>query len=313
MADFCAGTQPIAWPNGVRRPIMRGMDRHMAFAEFLRSRRAKLQPEQIGAPAVLGRRRTPGLRREEVAQLAGVSVDYYARLEQGRKVEPSMAVLNALAQALRLDEAERGHLFALASIHAPAVKRTAERVRPGVLRLLETLTSTPAFVLGRRMDILAWNPMAARLLGDFSAVPASRRNMLWMLFLDPSTKSVYVDWPAIAKESIAHLRATGGRHPDDPMIAELVEELCVKSAEFRQWWSNHDVLEKGHGRKNLRHPELGLLGLDYETLQLHDGDDQVLVTYTAEVGSASQASLDLLAVLARADDPASHTRSRGAR
>ncbi len=282
------------------------MDRRAEFSDCLKSRRALLQPEQAGLPATPGRRRTPGLRREEVAQLAGVSVDYYVRLEQGRNVQPSPAVIDALARALQLDEDERRHLTALVSQDQTPARRGAERARPGVLRLLQMLGPTPAFVLGRRMDVLAWNPMAAILLGDFERFPVSRRNMLWLLFMDAHSRALYMDWTKVARESIAHLRASSARHPGDAGIAALVTELSAKSVEFRQWWSQHDVREKGHGRKNLNHPEVGPLCLDYEALRLHDGDDQVLVTYTAEAGSPSQAALDLLAVLAKAE-PSSST------
>ncbi len=276
------------------------MDRRAEFASFLRSRRARLQPDAVGIPSSTNRRRTPGLRREEIAHLAGVSVDYYARLEQGRNIQPSPTVLEALSRALRLDQDEYRHLVALAEQGPLPIRRSPERVRPGVLRLVETLDQVPAFVLGRRMDVLAWNSMAATLICDFGAVPMSRRNMLWLLFLDPRVKALHVDWSKIARESIAYLRATSGRHPGDPMIAELVGELSAKSGEFREWWSSHDVREKSHGPKNLRHPEVGALHLYYEALQLPDGQDQTLITYTAKAGSASQARLDLLAVLARA-------------
>lgn len=279
------------------------MDPHAEFARFLRSRRERLSPQDSGLPPSTKRRRTPGLRREEVAQLAGVSVDYYVRLEQGRKLRPSTAVLEALARALQLEPDEYRHMVTLLN-HAPSVTpRPPQRVRPGVLRLLERLDPTPGFVLGRRMDVLAWNRMAAALLGDFGALPPSRRNMIWLLFLHPPSRSLYVNWAANARESIAHLRAASGRHPNDPGIAELVAELSAKSAEFRELWARHDVREKGHGRKVLDHPDVGRLELEYETLRLHDDDDQFLVTFTAEADSPSQAALDLLAVLARATTP----------
>lgn len=280
------------------------MDRHAEFALFLRSRRERLSPEAIGLPPSTSRRRTPGLRREEVAQLAGVSVDYYVRLEQGRKLRPSATVLEGLARALQLEPDEFRHMVALLN-HAPSptTSRTPQRVRPGVQRLLEKLDPTPGFVLGRRMDVLAWNSMAAALLGDFGSLPASRRNMIWLLFLHPPTRSLYVNWATNARESIAHLRAASGRYPDDPGIAELIDELSAKSVEFREMWARHDVREKGHGRKVLDHPDVGRLELEYETLRLADDSDQLLVTYTAEEGSPSQAALDLLAVLARATAP----------
>ncbi len=279
------------------------MERRAEFVDFLKARRARVQPEDVGLPTPGGRRRTPGLRREDVAALAGVSVDYYVRLEQGRKTQPSRSVLDALAKALRLDDDERGHLLTLANQAAPPVRQRSERVRPGVLRLLDVLDTTPGFVLGRRMDVLAWNPMAAILLGDFGKLPTPRRNMLYLLFLDPRSKILYRDWQTVALESVAHLRATSARHQDDPMIGELVRELNAKSPDFRRWWARHDVREKGHGRKNFHHPDVGALSLDYETLRLHNDDDQVLVTYTAEPGGRSQAALDLLAVLCKAGGP----------
>ena len=288
----------------VAADTMRPVDRHAEFALFLRSRRERLSPEDSGLPPSTKRRRTPGLRREEVAQLAGVSVDYYVRLEQGRKLRPSPAVLKALARALQLEPDEFQHMVTLLNQGSrTAAPRAPERVRPGVRRLLEQLDPTPAFVLGRRMDVLAWNTMAAALFGDFGSVPASRRNMIWLLFLHPSARSRYVNWADNARESIAHLRAAYGRHPDDPAMAELVDELSAKSVEFRELWARHDVREKGHGRKVLDHPDVGRLELEYETLRLHDDDDQFLVTFTAEADSPSQAALDLLAVLARATTP----------
>jgi transcriptional regulator with XRE-family HTH domain len=282
---------------------MRPVDRHAEFALFLRSRRERLSPEDSGLPPSTKRRRTPGLRREEVAQLAGVSVDYYVRLEQGRKLRPSPAVLKALARALQLEPDEFQHMVTLLNQGSrTAAPRAPERVRPGVRRLLEQLDPTPAFVLGRRMDVLAWNTMAAALFGDFGSVPASRRNMIWLLFLHPSARSRYVNWADNARESIAHLRAAYGRHPDDPAMAELVDELSAKSVEFRELWARRDVREKGYGRKVIDHPDVGRLELEYETLRLPDGD-QALVTFTAPADSPSQAALDLLAVLARATTP----------
>jgi transcriptional regulator with XRE-family HTH domain len=281
---------------------MRHVDRHTEFALFLRSRRERLSPQDSGLPPSTTRRRTPGLRREEVAQLAGVSVDYYVRLEQGRKLRPSPAVLQALARALHLDPDEFRHMVTLLDQGPAAAPRAPERVRPGVRRLLERLDPTPAFVLGRRMDVLAWNTMAAALLGDFGSLPAARRNMIWLLFLHPPTRSRYVNWADNARESIAHLRAAYGRHPDDPAMIELVDELSAKSVEFRELWARRDVREKGYGRKVVDHPDVGRLELEYETLRLPDSD-QMLVSFTAPADSPSQAALDLLAVLARATTP----------
>lgn len=277
------------------------MDPRAELADFLRNRRSRIQPDDVDIPTEgLRRRRAPGLRREEVARLAGMSVDYYTRLEQGRDVRPSLAVLTALGRALRLDDAEQRHLVTLASAGRGGgrVANTApERVRPPLRRLLNSITGVPAFVLGRRMDVLAWNRMAAALITDFGALPVSQRNMMLLLFLDPAFRNLYLNWTEVAKESIAHLRGCTGRHPDDPRLAAIVGELSVKSAEFRQFWSGHDVKEKGFGRKEFNHPAVGRMSLDFETLALPDGPDRVLVTYTAEPGSPSQAALDLLAVI----------------
>jgi transcriptional regulator with XRE-family HTH domain len=270
------------------------------LSEFLRSRRARITPEAAGLPA-LGPRRVPGLRREELAALAGVSVDYYVRLEQGRDVHPSEGVVEAIARALQLDDAERSHFARL--VRPRPARRTApppERVRPGVRRLLDALTATPAFVLGRRMDVLAWNRLAAALVCDFAALEPAERNMVRLTFLDDAARELYPDFDAVAEETVAHLRLAAGRHPDDPRLAALVGELSVKSPEFRTLWARHDVRQKAHGRKRLLHPLVGELALDYETLALPGDGDQVLVTYTAEPGSASQSALELLGSLTAA-------------
>ena len=266
----------------------------------MKSRRARLKPEDLGLADAGRRRRTPGLRREELAGVAGISVDYYTRLEQGRDVRPSLEVLSALGRALQLDDAEQRHLVTLATAQRPgrrAPGAAVERVRPEVKRLVDALHGTPAFVLGRRMDVLAWNPLAAALITDFGALAPARRNMMLLLFLEPGFRDLYVNWTDIARESIAHLRGATGRYPEDQRLAAIVGELSVKSAEFRQLWSGHDVKEKGFGRKEFDHPLVGRLSLDYEALALSDGQDKMLVTYTAEADSPSQAALQLLAVV----------------
>lgn len=276
------------------------MDPRAELADFLKSRRARLKPEDVGLVDAGRRRRTPGLRREELASVAGISVDYYTRLEQGRDVHPSLEVLTALGRALRLDDAEHRHLVTLATAQRAGRREpgaAVERVRPEVQRLVEALHGTPAFVLGRRMDVLAWNPLAAALITDFGALAPARRNMMLLLFLDPSSRDLYANWTEIARESIAHLRGATGRHPDDQRLAAIVGELSVKSPEFRQLWSGHDVKEKGFGRKEFDHPMVGRLSLDYEAMALSDGQDKMLVTYTAEPDSPSAAALQLLAVI----------------
>nr|WP_068922888.1 helix-turn-helix transcriptional regulator [Planobispora rosea] len=277
--------------------ILNAVNTRAELAEFLRTRRARLRPEDVGLQPFGGaRRRVPGLRREELAQLAGVSVDYYVRLEQGRTNNVSEEVLEAVARALRLSEDERAHLGNLAR-PAPARRRPApraERVRPGLQRLLDMAEGIPAYIIGRRGDVLAWNRMAAAAFVDFGALPPAERNWARMIFLNEDVRALFADWRAKAQETVAHLRLRAGAYPDDPQLAALVGELSVKSEDFRRWWADHNVKDKTNGRKVVRNPLVGELVLDYESLRLPDDPDQVLVVYTAEAGSASEASLRLL-------------------
>jgi transcriptional regulator with XRE-family HTH domain len=262
---------------------------------FLRSRRARIRPEDVGLPQY-GRRRVPGLRREEVAQLAGVSVDYYIRLEQGRGRHVSDAVLDAVARVLRLDATERAHLRHLARPGrrdtGPGVGPSAA-VRPGVRQMLEGLRDCPAFVLNHRMDVLAWNALADALHG-FSAPDASR-SMIRRAVLDPAAATVYPDWSAVAAEAVAYLRLNAGRHPDDPELTALVAELASRSADFRRLWDDHLVREKTHGVKRMVHPVVGPMDFGYETLVLPGDADLAVVVYTAAPGSASEERLRMLA------------------
>jgi transcriptional regulator with XRE-family HTH domain len=263
--------------------------------QFLRSRRARIAPEAVGLPVGHSHRRVPGLRREELAMLAGVSVDYYVRLEQGRNTSVSASVLDAIARALQLDDHERAHLFDLAKPKAGA-RRPAprpQRVRPGVRVLLENLV-TPAFVLGRRLDVLATNRMARALLCDFGALPPRERNHARWVFLDPAARELYVDWDAIARDNVAVLRMDAGRHPDDPELSALIGELTMKSPEFAGWWADHDVLRQTHGSKRYHHPVVGDLTVTYEALPLPDDPEQTLFVYSVEPGSASAQALALL-------------------
>lgn len=263
--------------------------------EFLRSRRARIAPEAVGLPVGHGHRRVPGLRREELAMLAGVSVDYYVRLEQGRNTSVSASVLDAIARALQLDDHERTHLFDLAKPKAGA-RRPApppQRVRPGIRVLLENFV-TPAFVLGRRLDVLATNRMARALLCDFDALPARERNHARWVFLDPAARELYVDWDAVARDNVAVLRMDAGRHPDDPQLSELIGELTMKSPQFAGWWADHDVLRQTHGSKRYHHPVVGDLTVTYEALPLPDDPEQTLFVYSVEPGSPSAEALALL-------------------
>ncbi|MQY03424.1 helix-turn-helix transcriptional regulator [Actinomadura macrotermitis] len=269
------------------------MERRSELAEFLRSRRARLTPEEAGLPPFGGRRRVPGLRREELAQLAGVSVDYYVRLEQGRAANVSQEVLGAVARALRLDDAEHAHLRNLAQPRRRAPVRR-ERVRPQVQRLLDVAEGAPSYVIGQWGDTLAWNRLAAALFVDFGALAPRDRNWLRMVFLNEEMRSRFTDWPTKARETVAFLRMRAGEDPEDPYLTELVGELSLKSPDFRRWWAGHDVKEKGRGRKPLRHPIVGDLVLDYETLRLPEDPGQTLVTYLAEAGSPAEEALRLL-------------------
>ncbi|MEV0296961.1 helix-turn-helix transcriptional regulator [Nocardia sp. NPDC050710] len=252
-------------------------------------------------------RAAPGLRSAESALLAGVSVDYYSRLEQGRNINVSDEVLDAVARALRLDEVERSYLFQIARANPRRARRRTparvQRVRPGIRRILETLDDVmPAFVFGRRMDILATNHLARALITDFEALPPRDRNMLRYTFLDESARELYLDWEEVARDNVAVLRLDAGRHPDDPLLAELVGELAVKSPQFRRWWADHNVRERSHGSKRYHHPLVGDLTIDYECVSLGD-PDQTLCIYTAEAGSASETALRLLAAWTGSQTP----------
>ncbi|MDI3421943.1 helix-turn-helix transcriptional regulator [Streptomyces luteolus] len=262
------------------------------LGDFLRSRRARIQPRDVGLPSH-GRRRVPGLRREEVAQLAGVSVDYYIRLEQSRGPAVSDAVLDAVARVLRLDGTEHAHLYDVARPSRAVGRSEPQLVRPGLQLLLDTIREAPAYVFGRRMDVLAWNALADALSG-YSAQTPRERNIMRHIFLDPAAPDRYPGWPAVAAETVAYLRLDAGRHPGDRQLAELVGELSVKSEDFRRLWADHQVKEKTHGVKRVQHPVAGLLTLPYEGLTFPGDPDQLLVVYTPEPGSETAERLALL-------------------
>ncbi len=268
------------------------------LAAFLRARRAALTPAAAGVSSVATRaRRVPGLRREELAQLAGVSVDYYVRLEQGRDIQPSAGVLDAPASALQLDDAEREYLHACAVV-PPVVRRRSrpEQVRPPVALLLEGLLETPALIIGRRLDVLAQNAMGVALLGDLRG-----RNLVHFTLLDEAARSIYAEWDVVAADTIGALRLAAARHPDDPRMASLIGELSIQSEPFRRLWATQRVREKGHGVKRYAHPLVGPLELAYETLVLPGDGDQRLVTYLAAPGSPSATALELLTHLTRSE------------
>lgn len=264
------------------------------LGDFLRSRRGRIQPQEVGLPSY-GRRRVPGLRREEVAQLAGVSVDYYVRLEQGRGQSVSDAVLDAIARVLRLDETEHAYLRTVARPRDRGTRRPdTARVRPGVQALLDSMDRTPAFVIGPRMDVLAWNALADAV-SDYGRTTPADRNIPRHVFLDPGSRTRYPEWAAIAAQAVAHLRLNAGHRPDDRELCALVGELSVQSEDFRRLWTDHQVQACMSGTKRIRHPLAGLLTLPYETMTIQTEPDQTMVVYTPEPGSETAERLQLLA------------------
>ena len=286
------------------------MDRRTELGEFLRSRRARLQPDDVGLRPFAGARRVPGLRREELAQLAGVSVDYYVRLEQGRSRNVSATVLDAVARALRLSDDERSHLHNLAHPPAPGrPRRRRQQARPELVRLLAAMDGIPAYVIDCRTEVLAWNQLAAALTVDFATRPPDQRNWARLVFLDDEIANLFVDWESKARETVGYLQLSAGRHPDDPQLAQLVGDLSMGSEPFRRMWAAHDVRDKAHGSKGFRHPVVGELELAYQTLHLSDEPDQALVTYTATPGSPAEDALRLLASWTAAPETTPSTSS----
>lgn len=267
------------------------------LADFLRRGRTRLTPSEVGlAPGA--RRRTPGLRREEVAALAGMSVDYYTRLEQRRGPRPSRQMLTALARALRLTADERDHLFHLVGEEPPRREPTSSHVRPGLLLILERLHDTPAQVVSDIGDVLAQNALAKALAGDASARPPRDRNLTRRFFLDPTVQDLFPpeDRPALARAQVAALRAVTAARPDDVAAAALVRELRSSSEEFARLWTAHEVSVRRASMKRFRHPVVGLLELDCEVLLSHEHHHQ-LVVYTARPGTESHERLRLLRVV----------------
>ncbi|SDK40439.1 helix-turn-helix domain-containing protein [Streptomyces indicus] len=274
------------------------LDRRAELSEFLRTRRARIKPADVGLPDYGHRRRVPGLRREELSQLAGVSVAYYTRLEQGNGANVSTEILDAISRALRLTDAEHAHLLHLTKPKQHKKKRKGgarQQVRPALQQLMDAMETVPAYVVGRRTDILAWNRAAAALFGDFASWPAEDRNWSRMIFLNQQIRDLFrKNLDQKSADVVSYLRMDAGCHPDDPELSALVGQLSVKSEEFRRLWAAHDVQEKGHGTKTFSHPLVGELTLAFETLSLADDAEQYLTTYSAEPGSPSAEALRLL-------------------
>src|SRR6266702_4032674 len=267
---------------------------------FLSTRRARLSPEQAGLPVYGGhRRRVSGLRREEVALLAGISSEYYTRLERGNATGVSESVIDAIAQALQLDDAERTHLLDLlrtAAQPAPQLRAPApQRVRPTVQRVLDSMSGTPAFVLNGRLDILTANDLGYALFSPIYADPVRPPNNARFIFLDPHAGEVFRDWDKIANDTVALLRAEAGRDPYARALSDLIGELSTRSDEFRARWAAHHVRIHTTGVKLIHHPVVGDLDLAFESFPLAADPSQSLLTYTAEPGSPSQDALSLLA------------------
>ncbi|MCV2490950.1 helix-turn-helix transcriptional regulator [Geodermatophilus sp. YIM 151500] len=268
--------------------------------EFLSSRRARITPDQAGLPAYGGNRRVKGLRREEVAMLAGVSVDYYVRMERGSLAGASESVLDAVADALRLDEAERTHLYALARQSGPrrAKRRrtTPATVRPAIQQMLDAMTDAPAWVRNGRHDIVAMNGLARALYSPVLAAPRRPANTTRFIYLEPdAAQQFFVDYDRTANDAAAMLRLEAGRNPHDKELIELVGELSTRSEVFRRRWASHDVQFHRSGQKRLRHPVVGQLDLDFEGMEIASAPGLHLNVYTAAAGTPTADALRLLA------------------
>jgi transcriptional regulator with XRE-family HTH domain len=275
------------------------VDARSEIREFLTSRRARIAPEQAGLPTFGGTRRVPGLRREEVALLAGVSVDYYTRLERGNANGVSDTVLEALARALQLDDAERAHLFDLARAAHPSRPRRRRRaqqgIRPTVQQMLDALGSVPAFVRNGRLDILGANRLGRALYTGHFDSAVHPPNTARFVFLDPRAATFYVEWERVANDVVAVLRADAGRDPYDRDLSDLVGELSTRSELFRTLWAVHDVRRHDTGVKRFHHPVVGALNLTFEALEIVADPGLTMFVYTAEQGSKSEEALNLLA------------------
>jgi transcriptional regulator with XRE-family HTH domain len=268
--------------------------------EFLTTRRARVSPQQAGLPIFdTGRRRVPGLRREEVAMLAGISAEYYVRLERGDAAGISESVVDGIVHALQLDEAERGHLTdllrAASNSRVPRRRSRVHLVRPTVQRLIDSMVGVPAFVLNGRRDLLAANELGRALYAPIYGELTDPPNTARFTFLNPRASEFFPDWNTVANDTVAGLRTEAGRDPYDRALSDLIGELSTRSEDFRVRWANHNVKSHITGRKLIHHPTVGDLDLPFEFIPLPGDPDQNLLTYTAEPGSPAQEALDLLA------------------
>jgi len=273
--------------------LTRTVDTTQELAAFLRTRRERLDPHDFGLPSRRQSRRTPGLRREEVAELAGVSIDYIVRLEQARGLRPSADVVEALARALRLTPDERAYLFDLTQQRPRNADRPATTAAPPLARLVADLSPLPAMLMNHRYDILAWNSEMARLLLDFDTLPPSQRNSIWLCLMHPEIREFYVDRERVVREGIAHLRAAWAAHPEDQALTELIAEFTTRDEEFARLWAERNVKVNGRGHKVMRHPDVGVIAVHFELLMpLQDTDQRLMICRAAD--DESQAALDRL-------------------
>ncbi|WP_141430789.1 helix-turn-helix transcriptional regulator [Bacillus sp. 03113] len=268
------------------------------LADFLKTRRMRLSPQEAGLDTGSTRRRTPGLRREEVAVLSGVSLAWYTYLEQGRQIRVSDQVLESLARTLKLDKDERNYLFLLAGQGVPAdVEFNAdnnENISPAVQLILDGLNQYPAYVIDRCLNIVAWNQLANDVFGSFEKLTDLERNIVWRMFTREDYRTLFVDWEYMAKGLLAQFRGFYGRYTEDPWYQELVEKLMKVSNEFRQWWEQHEVNSIPDGKKEINHPKLGLLKMDYTSLLLAENPNMVLTVFTPQPNSNTKEKLNYL-------------------
>lgn len=273
-----------------------GERRRAELADFLRRRRASITPDDVGLPNG-GRRRTPGLRREEVSQLAGVGTTWYTWLEQGRDVRASLDVLESIARALRLTPAERTHLLLLGrGEDPPPCKLQAERVSPTLRRLIENLGPNPAYLMGRRWDYLAWNRAASALLGDFDKIPRATRNHVWLHFMDPARRELFPDWQRHSPLLVAKFRADSAKHLGDPEFEQLIHSLRQSSPEFCKEWKRHEVARTGEGRREIEHPAVGTMLFEHAVFTPAEAPDQRLILYSPTAEHETAAKLERLMV-----------------
>ena len=282
--------------------------RRIELAHFLRTRRERLSPAQAGLP-VSGRRRTPGLRREELATLAGVGLSWYTWLEQGRAISVSAQVLDSLARELHLGEEERMHLFVLARGEIPAtLASSVDAVDQALQQVLDALGIYPAYVVNAHWEVIAWNEAACRVFLDFATLAPHERNLLWLLFTHPALRQLYVDWESVAQRMVALFRVSTTRSVGEPWLLDLIDALSRKSPAFREWWPRHDLTESPHDAKELNHPLVGTLSLHPSPLQLGHSPDSWMLVYTPLPQTETRARLERLLFLTCEREESSESR-----